>query len=122
MLTPTSEAELSAAIASADGPLRILGGGTRPIGRPVTGQALSLGALSGVELYEPGALTIVVKAGTPLAEVEALLAKENQRLPFEPMDHRTLLGTEGEPTIGGVVAANVSGPRAVSRRAPAATA
>ena len=113
MLTPTSEAELSAAIASADGPLRILGGGTRPIGRPVTGQALSLGALSGVELYEPGALTIVVKAGTPLAEVEALLAKENQRLPFEPMDHRTLLGTEGEPTIGGVVAANVSGPRRI---------
>jgi hypothetical protein len=55
----------------------------------------------------------VVKAGTPLAEVEAMLAAENQRLPFEPMDHRALLGTEGEPTIGGVVAANVSGPRRI---------
>jgi glycolate oxidase FAD binding subunit len=72
--------------------LRILGGGTRPVGRPVAGEALSVAGLTGVELYEPGALTIVVKAGTPLAEIEALLARENQRLPFEPMDHRALLG------------------------------
>ena len=53
-------------------------------------------------------------AGTPLAEIEAALAAENQRLAFEPMDHRGLLGTQGEPTIGGVVAANVSGPRRVA--------
>ncbi|WP_306047385.1 FAD-binding protein, partial [Nioella sp. MMSF_3534] len=66
-----------------------------------------------IELYEPGALTIVAKAGTPLAEVEAALAAENQRLPFEPMDMRGVLGTTGEPTIGGVVAANVSGPRRI---------
>jgi glycolate oxidase FAD binding subunit len=79
----------------------------------VAGEALSVAGLAGVELYEPGALTIVVKAGTPLAEVEAILARENQRLPFEPMDHRALLGTTGEPTIGGVVAANVSGPRRI---------
>ncbi len=64
-------------------------------------------------LYEPGALTIVAKAGTPLAEIEAALAADNQRLPFEPMDHRTLLGTAGVPTIGGVVAADVSGPRRI---------
>lgn len=113
MLIPASEAELSEAVAAAGGPLRVLGGGTRPIGRPVTGEALSVAGLSGVELYEPGALTIVVKAGTPLADVEALLATENQRLPFEPMDHRALLGTDGVPTIGGVVAANVSGPRRI---------
>jgi glycolate oxidase FAD binding subunit len=113
MLTPASEAELSEAVAAAGGPLRILGGGTRPVGRPVTGEALSVAGLTGVELYEPGALTIVARAGTPLAEIEALLAKENQRLPFEPMDHRALLGTDGVPTIGGVVAANVSGPRRI---------
>ena len=74
---------------------------------------LSTAALSGIPLYEPGALTLVARAGTPLAEIEAALAAEGQRLPFEPMDHRALLGTEGAPTIGGVVAANVSGPRRV---------
>ena len=72
-----------------------------------------MAGLSGIDLYEPGALTIVAKAGTPLAEVEAALAAENQRLPFEPMDMRGLLGTSGEPTIGGMVAANASGPRRI---------
>ncbi|MBD3680067.1 MAG: FAD-binding protein [Rhodobacteraceae bacterium] len=112
-MTPRDEKDLSEAVAGASGPLAIRGGGTRPIGKPVTGEVLSTSALSGIDLYEPGALTIVAKAGTPLAEVEAALAQEGQRLPFEPMDHRGLLGTEGEPTIGGVVAANVSGPRRI---------
>ena len=44
--------------------------------------------LAGITLYEPGALTLVVRAGTPLAEVEAALAAEGQRLPFEPWDAR----------------------------------
>jgi glycolate oxidase FAD binding subunit len=113
VLSPSNERELSEAVAAAEGPLRIQGGGTRPVGRPAEGTELSVAAISGVELYEPGALTIVVRAGTPLAEVETLLASENQRLPFEPMDHRALLGTEGLPTIGGVVAANASGPRRI---------
>ena len=113
MLTPKTEAELREIVAGSAGALRIQGGGTRPLGRPVAGDLLSLAELSGIELYEPGALTIVAKAGTPLAEIEAALAADNQRLPFEPMDHRTLLGTEGVPTIGGVVAANVSGPRRI---------
>ncbi|WP_212525207.1 FAD-binding protein [Actibacterium sp. MT2.3-13A] len=112
-MNPVTEAELAEAVVGASGPLRIMGGGTRPIGKPVAGELLSVAGLRGVELYEPGALTIVVKAGTPLAEVEAALAAEGQRLPFEPMDHRPLLGTAGEPTIGGVVAANVSGPRRI---------
>lgn len=113
MLTPQSETDLSEAIAAATGPLAIRGGGTRPVGNPLEGQPLSTGGLSGVTLYEPEALTLVVAAGTPLADVEALLAREGQRLAFEPMDHRGLLGTEGVPTIGGVVAANISGPRRV---------
>ncbi len=113
MMTPESEEQLAEALAGAAGPLRVIGGGTRDVGRPVTGEALSAAGLRGVELYEPGALTLVVRAGTPLAEVDRVLAAENQRLAFEPMDHRPLLGTGGEPTIGGVVAANVSGPRRV---------
>ncbi len=113
MIEPTCEQDLGEAISGASGPLRVRGGGTRPIGAPVMGEVLSTAALTGVSLYEPGALTLVARAGTPLAEVEATLAAEGQRLPFEPMDHRALLGTEGTPTIGGVVAANVSGPRRI---------
>ena len=113
MMEAASEKELAEALAGAAGPLRIVGGGTRDLGRPVAGEALSVAGLSGITLYEPGALTLVARAGTPLAEVEAALAAENQRLAFEPMDHRVLLGTSGAPTIGGVVAGNISGPRRV---------
>lgn len=108
----TSEQELAEVLAGAAGPLRVQGGGTRDIGRPVAGAVLDVG-LCGIELYEPGALTLVARAGTPLADIEALLAGEGQRLGFEPMDHRPLLGTRGTPTIGGVIAANMSGPRRI---------
>ncbi|MCG7493817.1 FAD-binding protein [Thalassobius sp. Cn5-15] len=110
-MRPETEAELADIIKGADAPLSIRGGNTR--GMAPAGAVLETGGLSGVEIYEPGALTLVVKAGTPVAEVEALLASEGQRLPFEPMDHRALLGTAGVPTIGGVAAANISGPRRV---------
>ena len=112
-MTPKSEADLAEIIRTANAPFRICGGGTRPIGHPVEGEVLSTSALTGIELYEPGALTLVVQAGTPIETVDAALAKEGQRLAFEPMDHRGLLGTKGTPTIGGVVAANVSGPRRI---------
>ena len=112
-MRPASEAELSDLIRAARGPLRVVGGGTRPVGNPVAGEALVTQGLAGISLYEPGALTLVAGAGTPLAEVEAALAAEGQRLPFEPMDMRKLLGTEGAPTVGGMVAANASGPRRV---------
>lgn len=113
MMRPESEADLAHMIAAADGPMCIQGGGTRDIGRPVHGQVLSVAALSGVTLYEPGALTLVAKAGTPVAEIDALLAAEGQRLAFEPLDYRQLLGTDGVPTIGGVLASNSSGPRRI---------
>ncbi|KIN65509.1 Glycolate oxidase, subunit GlcE [Sulfitobacter noctilucae] len=107
-----TEQELAEQIAGASGPLSVRGGGTR--GMAPAGEVLSTAGLSGITLYEPGAMTMVAQAGTPVAQIEAALAEENQRLAFEPMDHRGLIGTQGEPTIGGVFAANVSGPRRIS--------
>ncbi|HUF86218.1 MAG TPA: glycolate oxidase subunit GlcE [Thermohalobaculum sp.] len=117
-LAPGTETELAEAVATAAAaktPLEIRGGGSRlAIGRPVQAEAtLATRGLDGITLYEPGALTLVVQAGTRLAQVEETLAAEGQRLPFEPMDHRFLLGTEGEPTVGGMVATAASGPRRV---------
>jgi glycolate oxidase FAD binding subunit len=110
-MTPQDEAQLVEAIRDARGPLRLRGGGTRPVGERREGVVLSTTGLSGVRLYEPGALTLVVGAGTPIAEIEAVLAEQGQHLPFEPVRWGPLLGVEGQSTIGGVVAANVSGPR-----------
>ncbi len=118
LATPASESEVQDLVrqARAEGaPVEIIGGGTRrALGRQVQAACtLSLAKHSGVTLYEPGALTIIAKAGTPLAEVEQTLAAEGQRLPFEPMDHRGLLASEGDPTIGAVVACNNSGSRRI---------
>jgi glycolate oxidase FAD binding subunit len=107
----SSEEELAEVVRDAPGPLRIRGGGTRGMGGQ--GDVLDVAGLAGITLYEPGALTLVARAGTPLAEVEAALASEGQRLAFEPPDWRGMLGTSGDPTLGGMVAANVSGPRRV---------
>jgi glycolate oxidase FAD binding subunit len=90
-----------------------MGGGTRPVGRPVAGEALSVAGLKGVELYEPGALTIVAKAGTPLAEVEARWPRKTSACPSSRWITARFSAPNGEPTIGGVVAANVSGPRRI---------
>lgn len=111
-MRPETEAELAEAVAMATGSLLVRGGGTRTLGHAV-GEVLETGGLTGVELYEPGALTLVVRAGTPLAEVDKVLAGERQRLAFEPPDMRGLLRREGVSTIGGVVATNASGPRRV---------
>lgn len=110
-MRPASESELSEIILGAQA-LHIQGGGTRSVGHAV-GEVLDTSGLSGIELYEPGALTLVARSGTPLAEIEALLASERQRLAFEVPDMRALLGRQGASTIGGVVATNASGPRRV---------
>ena len=110
-LRPANEADLSALLQDRAAPLRIRGGGTRSLWFGEAADVLDCSALAGVTLYEPGALTLVAGAGTPLEEVERVLAAEGQRLPFEVPDLRGLLGTTGTSTLGGVVAANASGPR-----------
>ncbi|MFZ0844298.1 MAG: FAD-binding protein, partial [Pseudolabrys sp.] len=99
-----------------DKALEVVGHGTkRAIGRPSqTDMTLDLSGLTGVTLYEPAELVLSARAGTPLAEIEALLDKNNQQLAFEPMDYGPLLGlAPGQGTIGGTIAANLSGPRRI---------
>lgn len=112
-MKPTSEAELADLIASASAPFRVKGGGTRLMGLE-DGHTLETRGLTGISLYEPGALTLVAQAGTPLAEIKAAVLSENQRLAFEPADLRDVLGTEGDSTIGSVASVNASGPRRIS--------
>lgn len=94
--------------------LEIVGHGSkRAIGRPAqTDVTLDLSALAGVTLYEPEELVLTAQAGTPIAEIETLVASKGQQLAFEPMDYAALLGgAPGAGTIGGVLGANLSGPR-----------
>ncbi len=116
-LRPADLDELEAAIADAAADrrrLELLGNGTkRGLGRPVEADALlDLSQLRGVTLYEPEELVLTARAGTPLLEIEALLAQRGQMLAFEPMDLGPLYGAAPrQATIGGVVACNLAGPR-----------
>ena len=86
-------------------PLEIRGGGTKAFyGGPARGEPLEVGGLAGISLYEPTELVVTVRAGTPLAELEAALAGNGQCLPFEPPRFNT------GGTVGGMVAAGLSGP------------
>lgn len=93
--------------ADAEGtPLKIVGGGTKAFyGRPVAGETLSLADHRGITHYDPVELVVTVRAGTPLAELEAALDAEGQRLAFEP----PYFGASA--TVGGTVACGLSGPR-----------
>lgn len=119
LLKPRDAKEVADAVAWAvdhDKALEIAGQGTkRLIGRPSqTDLTLDLSGLSGVTLYEPAELVLSARAGTPLAEIEALLARNNQELAFEPADYGPLLGGDaGRGTLGGAIAANLSGPRRI---------
>jgi glycolate oxidase FAD binding subunit len=96
--------------------LEIVGAGSkRAIGRPSqTDLTLDLSGLTGVTLYEPEELVLTARAGTPIAEIEELVASKGQQLAFEPLDCGPIFGGEaGQGTIGGVLAANLSGPRRI---------
>ncbi len=86
--------------------LRIVGGATKDFyGARLEGEPLAMSGYAGVIAYEPKELVVTVKAGTRLADLEAVLAAERQMLAFEPPHF-------GEAaTIGGTVAAGLSGPR-----------
>ena len=89
--------------------LRLRGGGTKDwYGNAPAGELLDTRAYSGVLAYEPTELVITARCGTPLAEIEALLAERRQMLAFEPPRYGAA------STIGGVVAAALSGPRRAS--------
>src|SRR4029079_4794369 len=91
--------------------LEIIGHGSkRAIGRPAhTELTLDLSSLTRGTPYAPDALVLTARAGTPMAEIEALVASRNQELAFEPMDYAPLLGgARGPGTRGGGLAANAS--------------
>jgi glycolate oxidase FAD binding subunit len=110
-MRPQSIEDLAGIIADAAASgrkLEIVGGGTRAeLGAPREAERLDMTAFSGAIDYDPAELVLTAGAGTPLAEIEALVASKNQMLAFEPH------GAPGS-TIGGVVAAGVSGSRRVS--------
>lgn len=92
--------------ASRERPLRIRGGGSKDfLGGPLVGEVLDTRPHAGIVSYEPTELVITARAGTPLDEIEAALAGQGQFLPFEPPSFG------GAATLGGVVAAGLSGPR-----------
>ncbi len=98
------------AASAARQPLRVRGGGTKDFyGEPAAaGEMLSTTGLTGIVSYEPSELVVTVRAGTPLAELEAVLAAQGQCLPFEPPHFGP------GATVGGMVAAGLAGPARAS--------
>ena len=90
-------------------PLRIRGGGSKDFyAEALVGDVLDTSPLNGIVSYEPSELVVTALAGTPLAELEALLAAQGQCLPFEPPHF------SATSTVGGMVAAGLSGPARAS--------
>ncbi len=95
--------------AAAKRPLRLRGGGTKDFyGGALAGDVLDTRPNSGIVAYEPTELVVTARCGTPLAEIEAALAARGQMLAFEPPHFGT------GATLGGCVAAGLSGPRRAS--------
>ena len=119
MLAPHTEAALAQAIGEAHDlgtPVWVQGQGSKAATmRPVSAERqLSTANLTGIELYSPKELIFSAKAGTPIAEIEAMLAANDQHMIAETPDFSALLGSTTPQTIGGVVAAGLSGPRRIS--------
>ncbi|MBS0538763.1 MAG: glycolate oxidase subunit GlcE [Proteobacteria bacterium] len=112
------EVQQAVAWALAEGAtLDVRGTGSKlSLGRPMRcDHVLDLSGVSGVVDYAPEELVVTLRAGTPIAEVEALLAQRNQMLAFEPPDLGPLLGrAAGEGTLVGTLQGNFAGPRRLS--------
>src|SRR5690242_1722519 len=96
--------------------LEIIGQGSkRAIGRAAQWDlTLDMSGLAGICFYEPEELVLSAQAGTPIATIEAALAETGQQLAFEPIDYGPILGCPaGAGSIGGALAANLSGPRRI---------
>jgi len=98
--------ERVAEAAASGTPLAIAGGGSKAfLGRAVQGTPLNVAGHAGVVSYEPRELVLTARAGTPLREIEDLLAAQGQMLPFEPPHFGAAA------TLGGTIACGLSGPR-----------
>ena len=103
MNAPATLAELREAVLAAPRVIAV-GAGTKPRLSAVDAVRISTARLTGITEYDPAEFTVTALAGTPVREVVAALADQGQYLPFDP------LGVEAGGTIGGLVAANASGP------------
>ncbi len=118
ILKPRDENEVLEAVRSAlasETPLEILGQGSkRGLGHAVAATTqIDVSGLAGVTMYEPTELVLTARPGTPMDEINALLAEHNQELAFEPMDPTRLWRGNRPGTIGGTVAVNAGGPRRI---------
>lgn len=114
---PSTAAEVHSIVADAlaEGrSLAVRGGGTKRALRwcEPASAVLDLCGLAGITDYDPDELVLTARAGTRLKEIEEALGARRQMLAFDPFDHSSLAGgPSGGATLGGIVAANVSGPR-----------
>ncbi len=108
-------AEIVAWAAAESQSLEIVAGGSkRGLGRPPRADhRLEVSRLTGIVDHDPAELILTARAATPMTAIEAQLEAERQMLAFEPPDWRGLVGGGGEPTLGGVLACNLAGPRRV---------
>ncbi len=107
-------AEIVAAAGASGRKVEVIGGGTkRALGGSPADVSLSTGKLTRVIDYQPDELVLTAQPGVRLKDIEKLVAAQGQMLAFEPPRWTKLLGVKGEPTLGGVLAANLSGPRRV---------
>jgi glycolate oxidase FAD binding subunit len=118
-VSPADEAGVAAVVRAAYAagePLQVLGNGSkRSMLRPVqAARTLSIAGLAGITLYSPQELVLSARAGTTVAELNATVAAKGQQVTAEIPDFSTLLGSTAAPTLGGAVAANLSGPRRVA--------